>query len=154
MQERKPPAADHQIFERYGFVGFVKYRRDYDAATAPQQLLGQRHDEIQDDAPVAFGNRPHLRHDRHLLDLKRHHALSVGKRIHGCKKERIAVTLQLHNLRATVLLPLLPFGTGKLRERGCRPMPLKPSSHRAAEHHPQAAAENCSGNYDFPFFHP
>ena len=52
------------------------------------------------------------------------------------------------------LLPLLPFGTGKLRERGCRPMPLKPSSHRAAEHHPQAAAENCSGNYDFPFFHP
>ena len=139
MQERKPPAADHQIFERYGFVGFVKYRRDYDAATAPQQLLGQRHDEIQDDAPVAFGNRPHLRHDRHLLDLKRYHAFSVGKRIHECKKECVAVTLEFYDLQAGVLLPLLPLGAGKLRQTGRRLLPLKPSGYRAAEQ----ASERC-----------
>ena len=136
MQQREPSAADHQIFERHGFVGFVKYRCDYDAAALAQQLLGQRHDEIQHDAPVAFGNRPHLRHDRHLLDLKRHDTLAVGKRIDRSKKERVAVTLQLHDLRAVVLLPLLPLGAGKLRERGCHLLPLKPSGHRTAEHHP------------------
>ena len=139
LQQREPSAADHQIFERHGFVGFVKYRCDYDAAALAQQLLGQRHDEIQHDAPVAFGNRPHLRHDRHLLDLKRHHAFSVGKRIHGCKKECVAVTLEFYDLRAVVLLPLLPFGAGKLRERGSHLLPLKPSGYRAAEQ----ASERC-----------
>ena len=136
LQQREASAADHQIFERHGFVGLVKYRCDYDAAALAQQLPGQRHDEIQHDAPVAFGNRPHLRHDRHLLDLKRHHAFSVGKRIHGCKKECVAVTLEFYDLRAVVLLPLLPFGAG---ERGSHLLPLKPSGYRAAEQ----ASERC-----------
>ena len=139
MQQREPSAADHQIFERHGFVGLVQYRRDYDAAASAQQLFRQRHDEIQHDAPVAFGNRPHLRHDRHLLDLKGHDTLTVGKRIHGCKKECIAVTLEFYDLRAVVLLPLLPLGAGKLRERGSHLLPLKPSGYRAAEQ----ASERC-----------
>ena len=107
----------------------MKYRCDYDAAALAQQLLGQRHDEIQHDAPVAFRNGTGLRHDRHLLDLKRHHALTVGKRIDRGEIERIAVTLQLHDLRAVVLLPLMPFGAGKLRQTGRRLLPLKPSGY-------------------------
>ena len=59
LQQREAAAADHQIFERYGFVGFVKYRCDYDAAALAQQLFRKRHDEIQYDTPVAFRNRPH-----------------------------------------------------------------------------------------------
>ncbi len=47
---------------------------------------------------------------------KRHDAFSVGKRIHGCKKECVAVTLEFYDLRAGVLLPLLPLGAGKLRQ--------------------------------------
>ena len=125
----------------------MKYRCDYDAAALAQQLLGQRHDEIQHDAPVAFGNRPHLRHDRHLLDLERHDTFSVGKRIHECKKECVAVTLEFYDLQAGVLLPLLPLGAGKLRqtcrrllpERGSHLLPLKPSGYRAAEQ----ASERC-----------
>ena len=89
--------------------------------------------------PVAFGNRPHLRHDRHLLDLKRHHAFSVGKRIHECKKECVAVTLEFYDLQAGVLLPLLPLGAGKLRQTCRRLLPLKPSGYRAAEQ----ASERC-----------
>ena len=102
-------------------------------------IRDRRHDEIQHDAPVAFGNRPHLRHDSHLLDLKRHHAFSVGKRIHGYKKECVAVTLEFYDLRAGVLLPLLPLGAGKLRQTGRRLLPLKPSGYRAAEQ----ASERC-----------
>ena len=139
LQQREASAADHQIFERHGFVGLVQNGCNDDAAALAQQLPGQRHDEIQHDAPVAFGNRPHLRHDRHLLDLKRHHAFSVGKRIHGCKKECVAVTLEFYDLRAGVLLPLLPLGAGKLRQTGRRLLPLKPSGYRAAEQ----ASERC-----------
>ena len=139
MQQREASAADHQIFERHGFVGLVQYRRDYDAAASAQQLFRQRHDEIQHDTTVALGNRPHLRHDRHLLDLKRHHAFSVGKRIHECKKECVAVTLEFYDLQAGVLLPLLPLGAGKLRQTCRRLLPLKPSGYRAAEQ----ASERC-----------
>ena len=142
MQQREASAADHQIFERHGFVGLVQYRRDYDAAASAQQLFRQRHDEIQHDTTVALGNRPHLRHDRHLLDLKRHHAFSVGKRIDRGEVERIAVTLEFYDLRAGVLLPLLPLlplGAGKLRQTGRRLLPLKPSGYRAAEQ----ASERC-----------
>ena len=139
LQQREASAADHQIFERHGFVGLVQNGCNDDAAALAQQLPGQRHDEIQHDAPVAFGNRPHLRHDRHLLDLKGHDTLTVGKRIHGCKKECIAVTLEFYDLRAVVLLPLLPLGAGKLRERGSHLLPLKPSGYRAAEQ----ASERC-----------
>ena len=129
LQQREPSAADHQIFERHGFVGLVQNGCNDHAAALAQQLLGQRHDEIQYDVPVAFGNRPHARDDRYLLDLNGHDALAVGKRIYGREIERVAVALELHNLRAAVLLPLLPVGTSKLRERGCRPMPLKPSGY-------------------------
>ena len=139
LQQREASAADHQIFERHGFVGLVQNGCNDDAAALAQQLPGQRHDEIQHDAPVAFGNRPHLRHDRHLLDLKRHHAFSVGKRIDRGKVERIAVTLEFYDLRAGVLLPLLPLGAGKLRQTGRRLLPLKPSGYRAAEQ----ASERC-----------
>ena len=59
LQQREASAADHQILERYGFVGFVKYRCDYDAAALAQQLFRKRHDEIQYDTTIAFGNRPH-----------------------------------------------------------------------------------------------
>ena len=110
-----------------------------DAAAAAQQLLGQRHDEIQHDASVAFGNGAGLSYDRHLLDLKGHHAFSVGKRIDRGEVERIAVTLEFYDLRAGVLLPLLSLGAGKLRQTGRRLLPLKPSGYRAAEQ----ASERC-----------
>ena len=63
----------------------------------------------------------------------RHHAFSVGKRIHECKKECVAVTLEFYDLQAGVLLPLLPLGAGKLRQTCRRLLPLKPSGYRAAE---------------------
>ena len=75
------------------------------------------------------------------------------KHIDRGEVERIAVTLEFYDLRAGVLLPLLPLGAGKLRQTCRRLLPLKPSGYRAAEHHPQAAAENCSGSYDFTCFH-
>ena len=71
--------------------------------------------------------------------MERHDTFSVGKRIHGCKKECVAVTLEFYDLRAGVLLPLLPLGAGKLRQTGRRLLPLKPSGYRAAEQ----ASERC-----------
>lgn len=100
----------------------MQYRGYHHAAALAQQLFGKRHDKVERHAPVALGNRPHFGHDGHLLDPKQHHTLAVHEGIDRCQKEGVAVTLELHDLRPEIRLPLLPLGTGELREM-CRRLP-------------------------------
>ena len=131
----------------------MEYGRNDDTAALSQQRLRECDDEIQRYPPVSFGNGTHPRHDRHLFDLKGHHTLAVGECIDRRQIKRIAVALELHDLRATVLLPLLPFGTCELSQPCCRLSPFEPPGYGTSEQQPDGASENDSRRNEFAHFH-
>ena len=96
--------------------------------------------------PVAFRHRADLRHDRYLLDLKRHDPLAVGQRIDRSQEEGVAVALEPHDLRPVVLPLGLTLRARKLREVRRSTLTFQACGHRAARRGTHRGGEHAAQN--------